>query len=57
MRKYKTRILARKLINVESEKQTLYDLEIADKTDKSCKIRNTYCRTCNMSRNTEICEI
>ena len=47
------RIMARKLKNVENEKQTLQDLEFGEKYSKTYKILNAHCRTCSMVRNTE----
>jgi len=38
---------------MEYETQTLCDLEYGEKHGKTCKMRNTHCRTWNMARNTE----
>ena len=40
--------MARKLKNVENEKQTLFDLEYRKKHSKTWKIKNEHCRTWSM---------
>jgi hypothetical protein len=41
--------MARKLINFEDEKQTLYDLEYGKKHSKTWKIINVHCRIWSMA--------
>ena len=42
--------MARKLKIMETETQTLFDLEYGEKHSETWKMLNAYCRTCNISR-------
>ena len=41
------------LKNIEKEKCTLQDLDYGEKTEKTWKMRQKHCLTCNMARNTQ----
>ena len=49
----RTWIFLRKLKNLENETQKLYDLDYGEKTEKTWKMRQKHCMTCNMARNTQ----
>jgi hypothetical protein len=46
----------RKVKNVENETQHWRTWNMARKTEKMWKMRQTHCRTGNIARNTEKCE-
>ena len=48
--------MARKLKKVENETETLYDQEYGKKHSRTCKMKNSHCRTWSMARILKIME-